>query len=140
MSDRPHVSPRFLLLGLLSIVLVSCENATAPAGSFRLALHELDVQSSAALDTVRLSFAYDIACSVEQRAVIALTPSELAVEVRAQPLPRNSACVGMAILRREEVTVVPDAPVSQLRIVFRQPEGIDSTRTVTAGSQLRLAP
>ena len=129
MIHRSHA-----LLALLCTGAIACHDTTAPIATYRTAIFNLNVAATAsAADTVRISFDYAISpCSPLDRIDARTTPTSVTFAVWLKPTTSQVCIAASVIAVRQTYTYLslPNSRSSAFSVIFEEPTGGDTTRTV----------
>ncbi len=135
--------PRTVLttLSAASVLLAgACAETTAPGTRFAVAIDGINVPSVAApSDTVVVSFRYDASCG-EREVTLRFKPESLMVAVAGAYPPGGVVCPALIAYAYRSITLLPAERSQPFTVIFRQPTGADSVRTIQTALAAMDAP
>lgn len=114
----------------LALTAAACTDSTAPDSRELVTLFDLSAPESAGpSDTIRIGFSYAIGCGLTPRVDVAILPTRVTVAAWQEGSP--ILCRALMIPMRAEVVLPPAGRgPDDVEVLFRQPGGVDSLRTV----------
>ena len=133
-----------LRLGVLAVtgllVSAACTEITSPPERFAIPIDGITVPSTAApSDTVVVGFRYEASCGARE-VTLRLRPDSMVVSVVAVFPPGGLVCPGIQAYAYRTVTLTPAERFQPFTVVFAQPTGADSVRTILTPPAFRDAP
>ncbi len=134
-------SPRLRVLAVTGLLFsASCTEMTSPPERFAIAIDGITVPITAApSDTVVVGFRYEASCGARE-VTLRLKPDSLVVSVVAVFPPGGLVCPGLLAYAHRTVTLTPAERAQPFTVVFAQPTGADSVRTISTPPVLMDAP
>jgi hypothetical protein len=118
----------------------ACAETTAPGARFAVAIDGINVPSVAApSDTVVVSFRYDASCG-EREVTLRFKPESLVVAATGAYPPGGLVCPALVAYAYRSVTLLPAERPQPFTVIFRQPSGGDSVRTIQTALASMDAP
>jgi hypothetical protein len=133
--------PRLRTLAVFALLgSAACTEPTSPRERFAIPIDSITVPSTAApSDTVVVGFRYDASCGARE-VTLRLRPDSLVVSVVAVFPPGGLVCPALLAYVHRTVTLTPAERAQPFTVVFRQPTGADSVRTILTPPALTDAP
>jgi hypothetical protein len=132
-------STRFVTcLGAAAIVALGCREPTSPQSSWLVVIQDIDLPSLVDIaDTVRISFNYEASCGPR---TLEIVQDAERVEISARAAPFGGLCTAGISFQRAQVVLFPYQRAETVTVIFRQPAGADSVRTITSTYVVASAP
>lgn len=116
---------------LLLLLLSACTEASAPGPRVGVYLFDLSTPATGrAGDTVHIGFAYDGMCVPAPALDVRVRPGSVTISAWITRDQMPFACPAMLRPAPVELNIRPDFEDGEARVVFRQPNGADSVRTI----------
>lgn len=135
------LSPHRRVVALTALLCsASCAEMTSPPERFAILIDGITVPLTAApSDTVVVGFRYEASCG-EREVTLRLKSDSLLVSVIAVFPPGGLVCPGLLAYAHRTVALPPAERVQPFTVVFAQPTGADSVRTISTPPALLNAP
>ena len=120
----------FLFAAALCVFLSACRDTTGPARRFLVDITDISVPAVVApADTARISFRYEASCG-EREIALRFQSGRLEVRAYAVEPPPDLVCLGWLYYAERTVLLPPSERAAEHLVVFVQPSGADSVRTI----------
>lgn len=121
---------RSVLMVAALLGLAGCKESTSPPERFAVLIDSISVPSTAApSDTVVIGFRYDAGCGARD-VTLRLKADSMVVAVFAVFPSGGLVCPALLAYAHRTVTLTPSERSQPFTVVFKQPTGADSVRTI----------
>ena len=135
----PSIRP-LLVAGTLLASLAACRDTAGPAGRFLVDITDIAVPAVVApSDTARISFKYEASCG-QREIALRFNPGRLEVRAYGFDAPPGLVCPGWLYYAERTVLLPPAERADEHLVVFVQPSGADSVRSILRAPTSADAP
>ncbi|WKW13136.1 hypothetical protein Strain138_002451 [Pseudogemmatithrix spongiicola] len=133
-------SRRNALVVAALLCVAGCKETTSPAERFAVPIDAISVPNTAApSDTVVVGFRYEASCGARE-VTLRLRADSMVVAVFAVFPSGGLVCPALLAYAHRTVTLTPPERSQPFTIVFKQPTGADSVRTIRTPPALTGTP